>query len=255
MPKRRPEEVVLDAGRLAEIEAELALRVGVNEIVSPFVHHEHPPLLPRCRAHAREGGAQIDIDDHHAERPAIPCVDWRPCPHDGDAWPVDGTLLLIELDLRDVDAADGQRDRPCEIVLVPPALQLGIGNDADGAVGRCAVHPEDFASSIGKADDAELQVVGLDLQLGHEPQCQAIAPLLHAHAIARIHASSEARAHDPINRHGRSEPDHVGPRAANRGLELGGQQTCVRIDPIQGSRQDQRLDIAIGKQPDGRRGE
>jgi hypothetical protein len=112
------------------------------------------------------------------------------------------------------------------------------------------VDAQDFAPAILDADDAKLHVGGLGLELGDQTLCHPIMPGLFGKAIDRIDSAGTVRADQSVQRGRGSEARDIAARAADVGLQVGGEKRCMRLYPIQHARQDRTFEVAIAQPPD-----
>ena len=91
-------KIVLQARRRAELEAELASRIGMDQIVAVAVDDVNCAAGSGVLAHTREWPTQVDIYDHNPEWPPVRPHDRGRRPNDRQMWRVDRSVLPIELD-------------------------------------------------------------------------------------------------------------------------------------------------------------
>ena len=237
---------------MAELEAKLPARIGMQQIVSLAVDDVDVAAAARRRPDRREQRVEIDVDHHDAEGLSVRRLQRRRDAQHGHVRLRDCPVVLVEVDRRDIDLAGRQRDRLREVFAHGAPLQLGVGHAPHAAAGAGAVDAQDLAPAVGDADHAELEVGRLGAKLGHETIGQAVAPLRFAAAAGRIDAARDARANQPFERDRRAESDDVGARAARIGLQLRRQGARMRPDAVDLAGQDGGLDAAIGQHADGR---
>ena len=244
-------EVALPSAGRAELECEFLGGIRTDQVIAAFVDDIETGAGAGRRANFAEDRPHIDSDDDDAERLAVRRVDGGRHRQDRHMRRLDRTVVPIELDRRDVDFVRWEPDRSGEIVPVTHSLQLGIRNNSDRPILARSIDANDLASAVVDADDTELRIGGFGRELGRIARCHAVPPSFLRRAVDGIDAAAQSCAHNPVQRHGRAKTDDVGPCAADIDRHLGAEQTGVRLDAFQGTRQSRRLEIAVGQPADG----
>src|SRR3982751_6467712 len=94
----QPRKIVLQARRRAELEAELASRIGMDHIVAVAIDDVDCAAGSGLLAHPSEWSTQVDIYDHNPEWPPVWPHDRSRRSNDRQVWRVDCSVLPIELD-------------------------------------------------------------------------------------------------------------------------------------------------------------
>ena len=221
---RQVGEVFLPVGRRAEVRAELARGVGMNQIVAAFIDDVDLSALPHRRPHPVEGRSHVDVDDGDAERLAVGCHQGGGDAQGRHVRYFDDTILLIEIKCGNVGLIGRQADRLLEVAAVALALQLRIGNQPDGMVRARTIDTNDFASAILDADDPELRVSRLGFEFGQQALRELVVPALFGEAIDGIGAAGEMRPDQPVQCGRRPKACNVAARAAHLGLQIDGEE-------------------------------
>src|SRR5437870_11019975 len=101
---------------MAELEAEFAIGIGVNEIITSLVHDVDATAFELSRADAIKGRPQVDIDDHHSEELTVGS-EYRSGRADRRQMRcLDHTVFLVELDRRDIDLPRSQAHGTLDII-------------------------------------------------------------------------------------------------------------------------------------------
>ncbi len=234
--EQRPElrEVVLDPERRAELEPEFSPDIGMNQIVALLVHNIEIALPPRV-ADLVEGRPHVDIDDQDSELVAVRSDDRRGNAQRRHVRLLEGAVFLIEVDRRGVELPGRQLDRGLEVVAVAFALQLRLGNGADGAARPHAVDPHQLAPAVGDADDPELGIFRLGAELGDEPRGDPFLEHVAGRPGHGIDIVGDPRPHDPFDR--LALHADIGAGAGHRRLELQREQMGTGIKPVERPRQ------------------
>ena len=216
----------------------------MHQIVAPLIDDIAAAASGGVGADPVKRRPHIDIDDHDAERPPVRRIH-RGC----DAQHRDTRGFDAEIDLRDIDLAGRQPDGLPEGLAIALALQLIVRNDPWGDAGIGAVHPNQFAPAIVSPDVTELVIIRLGDEFRGELNAQAPAPL-RLHGGRGFVPAITVRRHDVDDFVGGTKGQYIGPRTANRGRKLVGEQLGVGIDAVQRPRQGKRGDIAKGQHAD-----
>ncbi len=244
-------EVALPSAGRAELECEFLGGIRTDQVIAAFVDDIETGAGAGRRANFAEDRPHIDSDDDDAERLAVRRVDGRRHRQDRHMRRLDRTVVPIELDRRDVDFVRGEPDRSGEIVPIAHSLQLGIRNDPDCPILARTIDANDLASAVVDADDTELRIGGFGRELGRIARGHAVPPSFLRRAVDGVDAAAQSGAYDSVQRHGRAETGDVGSCAADIDRHLGAEQTGVRFDAFQGTRQSCRIEIAVGQPADG----
>ncbi len=162
---------------------------------------------------------------------------------------LDDTVLFVQADRRDVYFIRGQLDRVAEVGRFTDPLQFRFRDDAHRAVRSGAVDANDFPVTVRYPDKAQ-RIGRLERHLGGQPARQPFAPDRLGGLIDRIDPAIETRAHQAGDRRQALKGRYVGGAAANVGIQFGGDETRMRLDPIQHAWQQGLFQVAIAQPSD-----
>jgi len=114
-----------------------------------------------------------------------------------------------------------------------------------------AIDPHDFLVVVCDADEAE-QIGRLQRHLGGQPALQPFPPGRFRHVFDRIGSAVEAGAHQARDRFEIRKRRDVPWRGADVGLEVGGNEARVRLDPFEHARDQGLFKAAIAEPADGK---
>ncbi len=163
---------------MAQVGAEFARAVGVDEIVASAADGIDRAALPSRRAHPVECRPHVDVDDDDPERRAIRLVHGGA---DTQRWNIglfNGALVLIEIERGNPDFAGGKCHRLREEWTLRLLLEFRIGHETNRAVRTGSVDADEFAATVLDADDSKFRVGGLGFQLCKQAFRQPVAPNL-----------------------------------------------------------------------------
>jgi hypothetical protein len=191
-------ELALPAVRCPELECKFSLLVGMDQIITPLVHHIDCGA-EASRSHLLEDRPHVDIDDDDPDRLSVRAMDRRANAQHRHMRHLDDAVFLIELHGRDIDLISRQSDRGLEIRPVAFPLQLALRHNANGTVATRAVDSHDFAPAVAEADDAELEIGGLGRELRHVARGHALPPGVLARAVDGIDSARQAGTNDAVH--------------------------------------------------------
>jgi len=113
-----------------------------------------------------------------------------------------------------------------------------------------AIDPHDFLVVVGDADEAE-QIGRLQRHLGGQPALQPFPPGRFRHVFDRIGSAVEAGAHQARDRFEIRKRRDVPWRGADVGLEVGGNEARVALDPFEHARDQGLFEAAIAEPANG----
>jgi len=123
-------KLVVDVGRLTELESERLGGIGMDEIIPLRVQHKYLRTAQRGGSDPGEDRAHIDADAQDSKRVAVRHI--HRCRHAEyrDAGRLGFRVSSGEFDWRDIDLPGRQTDRLLEVIPLGPALQFCIRNGA-----------------------------------------------------------------------------------------------------------------------------
>ena len=107
---------------------------------------------------------------------------------------LDGAVLLIEVDGRDIDFILGQLDRFLEVRPVALALQLRVRDDSNRSIGTRAIDADELAPTVVDADKTELRIGRLGTEFHDQPGQEVGVPGTFRKMIDGVYSAIDMRA-------------------------------------------------------------
>lgn len=218
-------EIVLPAGRPAEVETEGEAGIRVDQVIAAVVHEIDQGLGRGAIQDLLEQLAGVRVDDHHAEQLAFGAEHWRHRPQGRHMGHLDLAPFAVEVELGQVDLALLQPQAGLEVIPIALLLQL-IGRDHPGAAVH-GVDPHLFPALVGEADVADLADLTVALGKGQEYLLQAPFPGVEAAALLSIEAVASGRPDDALDRRKMCQQQGIPAQFINLEVELPAAQLCA----------------------------
>ena len=128
------------------------------------------------------------IDNYHSDQPVAGIDGDRRSQH-RTSWSCDNTTLLVQIDVGKTHLAGRSSDGVCKVALIALFLEFVFRHHSYGPAQSSAIDPNQFPTSVGEPNVANLNIVRLGLSHLGKDRLQAALPHGFGGAVQRVGSS------------------------------------------------------------------